>query len=226
MEEQKVTVISEVPIFPLPNLVFFPKTFLPLHIFEARYRKMVEDARSRENLIGMVLLKEGWESDYFGSPEVHEIACIGKIEQTEKLQDGKYNILLYGMSRIKILQFVQEEPYRIAQVRYLKDRQFEPDAFDEARQTQNFILLMRNYLQEIGADNISGLVELENHSLEAIVNQVAGMLDFSIREKQHLLEIESLTERFTETKKMLQEKLFAVRIARRVKFIPPDARWN
>jgi len=224
--QQEITVINEIPIFPLPNLVFFPKTFVPLHIFEARYRKMVEDASAGKNLIGMVLLKEGWESDYFGNPRVHEIACAGKIEQTEKLADGKYNVLLYGMTRIEILRFVQDEPYRIAQVRYLKDKQFDHDTLNEAEQTQVFIDMMKSYLLEIGVENVDELVKLKHHSLEAIVNQVASMLDFSIREKQHLLEVESLDVRLIETKKLLQEKHRAIRIARKVKFIPEDPSWN
>lgn len=226
MTQKEITVINEIPIFPLPNMVFFPKTFAPLHIFEARYRKMVEDASAGENIIGIVLLKEGWESDYFGNPKVHEIACAGKIEQTEKLANGKYNILLYGLTRIEILRFVQDEPYRIAQVRYLKDKQFDHDTLNEAEQTQTFIDMMKSYLLEIGVENVDELMKLRNHSLESIVNQVASMLDFSTQEKQLLLEIQSLDERLKETKKLLQEKHLAIRIARKVKFIPEDPSWN
>lgn len=226
MPEKKVTIINEVPIFPLPNLVFFPKTLLPLHIFENRYRKMVEDARSSENLIGMVLLKDGWEKDYFGNPEVYEIACVGKIQQTEKLNDGKYNIMLYGISRVKILKFVQEKPYRIAQVKYLKDSHFDYDRFDENYETKTFINLVRKYLEAMGVENLDELLKLHTHSLESIVNQVASILDFSIQEKQTLLEMGNLEMRYEQLKKLLQDKLFAIQIARNVKYVPQDPSWN
>ncbi|HZR47414.1 MAG TPA: LON peptidase substrate-binding domain-containing protein [Candidatus Manganitrophaceae bacterium] len=69
----KIQVPEWIPIFPLPNVVFFPKTYLPLHIFEPRYCQMVEEALAAERVIGMVLLKEGWEKDYDQNPPVYEI---------------------------------------------------------------------------------------------------------------------------------------------------------
>ncbi len=226
MSTKKIKTLREIPIFPLPNLVFFPKTFLPLHIFESRYLKMIEDARSADNLLGMVLLKKGWESNYFGNPDVYEIACVGKIEQIEKLQDGKYNILLYGLSRIKIMDFVQEEPYRTAQVKYLTDRKFDHKEFREEHETHLFVDLMKQYLQEIGIERSNDLVKMDSESLEAIMNQVASILDFTITEKQALLELESLENRYQKTKELLKQKVTALRIARRVKFVPEDPSLN
>ena len=226
MENKQVEVSNEIPIFPLPNVVFFPKTLLPLHIFEERYRKMVEDALSSSRRIGMALLKEGWDKDYFGNPEVHKIGCVGDIQHSEELDDGKYNIMLYGMSRVQIIKFVQETPYRIAQVKFLKDMKFDRDRFDEDHESSHFMRIVRKYLGEMGIKKIEEYLDFRSQSFESIVNQVATVVDLSIHEKQSLLEKNSLQERFDELKKLLRDKLLALRIARNVKFVPEDPSWN
>jgi Lon protease-like protein len=86
-----------IPIFPLPNAVLFPNVFMPLHVFEARYRAMVGDALQGDRIIGMVLLKPGYEADYEGRPEVYPIGCAGVITHSERLPDGRYNIVLRGI---------------------------------------------------------------------------------------------------------------------------------
>ena len=106
-----------VPLFPLPNIVLFPRAALPLHIFEPRYRRMTEDALRYDRLIAMALLKPGWEERYHGNPEVHPIACAGVIEDEATLPDGRFNIRLRGLARVEILGFVRETPYRMAAIR-------------------------------------------------------------------------------------------------------------
>src|SRR6185436_9780625 len=78
-----------VPLFPLPNLVFFPQTRMPLHIFEPRYRQMIADAVAGEMRFGIVLLRPGWEDDYFGAPAVHPWGTLTIIEQAMPLDDGR-----------------------------------------------------------------------------------------------------------------------------------------
>src|SRR5438552_18936945 len=97
------------PIFPLPNVVLFPNVFLPLRIFEPRYREMVGDALDSDRLIGMVLLKPGWEPDYQGRPDVYGVGCSGVITHDERLTDGRFNIVLRGLDRFRV---VAEEPGR------------------------------------------------------------------------------------------------------------------
>ncbi|HEX6178056.1 MAG TPA: LON peptidase substrate-binding domain-containing protein, partial [Thermoanaerobaculia bacterium] len=104
------------PLFPLPNLVFFPKTRLPLHIFEPRYRQMVSDALESHKRFGIVLLRPGWESDYFGTPAVHELGTVSSIEQALPLQDGRFNIIVHGDVRFRILDEVTTGLYRTARV--------------------------------------------------------------------------------------------------------------
>ena len=90
------------PIFPLPDLTFFPHTLLPLHIFEARYRAMVMDCLARDKRMIVVGLKPGYEAAYDGKPAVQEIAGMGRIVQCERLATGRFNILLKGESRVRI----------------------------------------------------------------------------------------------------------------------------
>ena len=90
------------PIFPLPDLTFFPHTVLPLHIFEARYRAMITDCLSRDRRLAVVGLKPGYEPLYDGKPAVKEIAGAGSIVQCERLATGRFNVLLRGECRIRI----------------------------------------------------------------------------------------------------------------------------
>jgi uncharacterized protein len=100
----------EIPLFPLPNCVVFPGVIQPLHIFEPRYRAMMQAALevARENgggtrpVLAMALLKPGWESAYYGNPDIHECVCAGRVIAHELLADGNYNLLLQGVSRARM----------------------------------------------------------------------------------------------------------------------------
>ncbi|HVC20940.1 MAG TPA: LON peptidase substrate-binding domain-containing protein [Vicinamibacterales bacterium] len=107
-----------IPLFPLPNVVLFPNVFLPLHIFEPRYRAMVADALEGDRMIGIVLLKPGWEEDYEGRPPVYPIGGNGLITHAERLPDGCYNIVLRGLEKFRIVHEAHEAdlPYRRAHV--------------------------------------------------------------------------------------------------------------
>lgn len=187
---------------------------------------MIEDAQKGENLIGVVLLKDGWEKDYFGCPEVYEIGSVGKLEYIEKLQDGKFNILLYGLHRVKILDFVQDEPYRIANVEYVKDINFDHDNFYEAYEAEKFLGLVKTYFAERGIDNLNDFLKLGTHSLESVINQVAGVVDFSSQAKQDLLEIAALEARYEKLSQLLRHELISLKIAKHVKYVPNDPSWN
>src|SRR5437762_2021486 len=104
------------PIFPLPNVVLFPSVFLPLHIFEPRYREMVADALATDRLIGMVLLRPGWERDYEGRPPIYPIGCTGLITHADRQPDGRYNIVLRGVERFRVVEDDAERSYRRAVV--------------------------------------------------------------------------------------------------------------
>ncbi|MFO0932884.1 MAG: LON peptidase substrate-binding domain-containing protein [Planctomycetota bacterium] len=118
---------GEVPVFPLPSLVLLPDGLAPLHIFEDRYRKMVADALEGERLIAMALLQPGWEPQYEGAPPIHERVCVGAIVNHERLADGRYKLLLYGLFRAKVVAEIASEPYRRVAV------EVPPETYDPTR---------------------------------------------------------------------------------------------
>ena len=110
------------PIFPLPDITFFPHTVLPLHIFEPRYRAMVSDCLARNRKLAVVGLKPGYEDNYEGKPAVHAVAGAGEIVRCERLATGRFNILLKGESRVRIDREVPSDTlYRLVEARVLAD---------------------------------------------------------------------------------------------------------
>ena len=110
-----------VPLFPLSTVVFFPNTLLPLHVFEPRYKQMVSDVIKSEKIIGMALLKPGWQSNYYGNPDIYDVAGMGRIVSCETCADGKINIVLYGLKRVRITEIIKDRPYRLARVNILEN---------------------------------------------------------------------------------------------------------
>lgn len=110
------------PIFPLPDVTFFPHTFLPLHVFEARYRAMVTDALARDRRLCVVKLQPGYEAGYDGKPAVASIAGAGEIVNWERQSNGRYNILLKGQWRIRIQRELPSDTlYRLVRAERLED---------------------------------------------------------------------------------------------------------
>lgn len=172
-----------VPLFPLPNVVHFPKTVLPLHVFEPRYRSMTKDALEGEKLIGMALLKPGWEKDYYGNPPVHEVVGVGKIIQETRLPDGRFNISLYGLSRARVLEVVGERPYRTARVELL--RESEPPAdLDEAKRKE-----LAEVVRKMGGRLLVGPGQFAaGLPLGCVLDNLASVLEVEPAFKQELLE--------------------------------------
>jgi len=110
------------PIFPLPDLTFFPHTVLPLHVFEPRYRAMISDCLGRSRRLAVVGLKPGFEDNYEGKPAVHTVAGAGEIVRCERLATGRFNILLKGETRVRIDREIPTDTlYRVAQATALAD---------------------------------------------------------------------------------------------------------
>ncbi len=110
-----------VPVFPLPDLVFFPDALLPLHVFEPRYRAMVEAALDGESLIAVATLLPGWEKDYEGAPPFHPLATVGRMIQVHPRDDGRFDILLLGLERTRLEEEFAAHPYRTARARTVPD---------------------------------------------------------------------------------------------------------
>src|SRR3972149_744854 len=110
------------PIFPLPELTFFPHTLLPLHIFETRYRQMVTDLLAGSKRLAVVGFKPEWETNYEGKPAIYSVAGVGVIFQWERLPAGRYNIVLQGTHRVQIVQELSTDTlYRLVNAEVLED---------------------------------------------------------------------------------------------------------
>ncbi len=109
-------------LFPLPNLVLFPQVVQGLHVFEPRYRQMTADALAGDHLIALALLKKGWEEDYDDRPEVESVACLGRVIHHELLPDGRYNLRLRGIGRVRLVEEVPTDKlYRTARAELIPD---------------------------------------------------------------------------------------------------------
>src|SRR5215470_8786785 len=105
-----------IPLFPLPNVVLFPRMPLPLHIFEPRYQAMVRDAARGAHLIGMILLRADWERSYHGKPPIFATGTVGEMVRLEELPDGRFNIVLRGLREFVIQREVAGRSYRLSVV--------------------------------------------------------------------------------------------------------------
>lgn len=110
---------AEIPLFPLPDVTLFPGVSEPYVIFEPRYREMVADALKGDRVIGMILLKPGFEADYEGRPPIYDIGCAGRIADSQLLPDGRYTIALRGFARFRVAAEQRQRPYRLARVEAL-----------------------------------------------------------------------------------------------------------
>jgi uncharacterized protein len=197
------------PVFPLPNVVLFPNVFLPLHIFEPRYREMVADALAGDRIIGMVLLRPGWESDYEGRPAVYSIGCAGLITFSEQHSDGRYNIVLRGLEKFRITGEDDSRSYRIAEV--------EPLAEEITPEDRDIVRSERRRLEALLVPQPEGRgVDSKvppSMSDEDLVNTLAQYLDLEPVEKQALLEREGLVARCRSLIDLLEMKVIVSRRA-------------
>ncbi len=182
-------------LFPLPNVVLFPGVLLPLHIFEPRYRALVADALDDDRLIGMVLLQPGWEGDYEGRPPIYAIGCSGVIIQHVRLDDGRYNILLRGLDRFRIVSEDHARSYRHAAVDLMHDPP--PDHADQHALSQ-----LRSTLEArlgLSTQGVDGVVDAAAHlaamSDADVIHTLAQYVDLDPLEKQMLLECETTRRR-------------------------------
>ena len=189
-----------IPVFPLSNFIIFPKTTVPLNIFEPRYIEMINDAMSGNRIIGMIQPK----SNTATKPSLYDIGCAGKITSFNETDDGRYIIILTGISRFKITEEIKTEKlYRECNVNF--------NVFSNDLVKKNIDIKFSD-LELIFKDLKNLFVkqgyeinwkELENQSLDQTINTLSMASPFSLEEKQILLETTNLNER----KKKLEEIL-------------------
>ena len=182
-------------MFPLPDVVFFPGTVLPLHVFESRYRTMVKDALSTDRTIAVALLQPGWEERYEGSPAYFPIATAGRMEEIGTTVDGRYYFMLAGLVRVRLGEVVRESPYRLVRAEEIPE-----PAVDETdpsvRRAKLQLLASRVCLaRELSGSDDPKLVLDERTTFAEAVNEACAGLPVEPAMRQALLELDDLEER-------------------------------
>jgi Lon protease-like protein len=201
--------LSSVPLFPLPGVVLFPRAVLPLHIFEDRYRAMTRDAVVGDRVIAMALLRPGWEKSYYGRPAIEPVVCAGRILSHERLPDGKYNFLLQGLARCRIVEeLTSDEPYRTARLEAIAEtpaleidldecRRQMTEVFDESplrrRGTgKQFRQMVRSVLPTADVADLAAFTFLEDVALK---QSLLGEADVRRRVRRTVEALQSLASR-------------------------------
>ena len=193
---------KEIPIFPLSNFIIFPETAVPLNIFEPRYVQMIDDSIKSNKLIGMVQPKK---TGKLNKPDLYDIGCIGEITSFNETNDGRYLILINGVSRFKIIEEVlTEKLYRICKINY---ENFADD-LTKKKEGINFSDLelifkdLKNLFEKKGF--VINWSELKNQDLNQTINTLSMASPFSLEEKQILLESFDIKARKSKLEEILK----------------------
>ncbi len=192
MNKSTINLPKEIPIFPLSNFIIFPKTSVPLNIFEPRYINMIDDAMKGNRMIGMIQPK-GFNQK---TPDLYKIGCVGKITSFNETEDGRYLIVLAGVSRFKITEELKTQKlYRLCKVDF-KDFSYDLEEKDEEIKFSDLELIFKNLKSLFNKQGyIIDWKELEKKSLNQTINALAMASPFSLEEKQILLETNDLSDR-------------------------------
>ena len=184
---------NKIPIFPISNFIIFPKTTVPLNIFEPRYIKMVDDSMKNSRMIGMIQPKKNSNNSI---PELYKIGCLGKITSFNESEDGRYLIIINGLSRFKIIDEIENNKlYRECNVSFNEFKNDINSNKEEIKFTDLELIFknLKNLFQKKGY--IINWKELEKQDLNQTINTLAMASPFTLEEKQVLLEAKNLSVR-------------------------------
>lgn len=176
-------------LFPLPNLVLFPHVMQPLHVFEPRYRTMLEESLTGDRLITMGVLAPGWEKDYEGRPPVFPVACLGRVVVSHRLAGGAYNVLLVALRRVRLVEELPPHKcFREARAEICEDCYPSQGAASTARLQRRlrdaFLAILPDLPQ--AHDQLDQLLS-SDVSLGTLTDIISYMLDIDLEAKETLL---------------------------------------
>ena len=189
-----------ISVFPLSNFVIFPNTSVPLNIFESRYIKMIDNSMKTDRIIGMIQPKK--QKD--GIPQLYNVGCAGKITNFNETEDGRYLIVINGISRFKILNEINNnKPYRECKISFDEYIEDTKENYNEIKFT-DLELIFKNLKTLFKKKGYSiNWKELEKQSLDQTLNALVMASPFSLEEKQALLETININKRKIELEKIL-----------------------
>jgi hypothetical protein len=189
-----------ISVFPLSNFIIFPNTSVPLNIFEPRYIEMIDNSMKADRIIGMIQPRK--QKD--GIPELYNVGCAGKITNFNETEDGRYLIVINGISRFKILKEINNnKPYRECEISFDEYSEDMKDNYNEIKFTDLELIFknLKNLFEKKGY--VINWNELEKKSLDQTLNALVMTSPFSLEEKQALLETISISKRKIELEKIL-----------------------
>jgi Lon protease-like protein len=196
-----------IPIFPLQDVVLLPHLSLPLHIFEPRYRKMVEDALSDRSLIGMVKLESPPAVGCVGDPPVRRTGCVGAMRDVVRLKNGRFNLRLEGRCRFEIVEETMRKPYRRARVRFLPDGD-DGDCGEAVDAGVSLLLnLLRTNTRARGRKSPAPPDFAGSQSFGAKIHLLAAASRLLADETQELLELPEVRFRARRLEQMLRDRI-------------------
>jgi Lon protease-like protein len=198
----KVKDVQELPLFPLP-IVLFPGVPLPLHIFEPRYRQMMADIRSRDNLFGLSYFDAGTSERDF--PATGHVGCVAELTETQALPDGRSNILTLGVVRYRVEEYVERDaPYLVARVSFFEDEVEPPKPLEKySHQVGDLFTRIARAVRTIN-DERASLPDISNTDPQRLSFLVAAAMEMEPDLKQELLELRSTSERLRRLRDMLR----------------------
>ena len=193
---------NEMPIFPLSNFIIFPGTTVPLNIFEPRYIQMIDDCMKTNRIIGMIQPKKTGD---LKKPDLYDIGCSGKITSFNETEDGRYIIVLNGITRFKITKEIKTKKlYRICEVNY-SNFQNDLDKEKESLKFSNLELIFKDFKSFFEKKGFAiNWSELKNQDLDYAINTLSMASPFSLEEKQTLLESSNINDRKSKLEKILK----------------------
>ncbi len=204
MSKNKNLLSNTIPVFPLSNFIIFPKTTVPLNIFEKRYLSMVDDAMKKDKLIGMI--QPSNKNDI--TPDVYKIGCVGKIVSYNETNDGRYLIVLNGISRFNVIKEIENRKlYREFDVSYeeFKNDQFKIDEKLNFETFDSIFMKLKSYFDKQGYS--LNWQELRKQNLELSLNTLSMAAPFTKEEKQALIETKDINTRKKVIEKILETYL-------------------
>jgi Lon protease-like protein len=197
---------KQIPVMPLPNAILFPRVLLPLYIFEPRYKQMLADCLNGERMFAVALLRRGWEKEG-GNPVPHPIAGVGVIRTCVARPDGSANVILEGMARVHVTEYVRLRPYRVAVVEPLKST--DDGEASHRKPLLKMVTQLARARARVGADLpksvLSALRSVK--SADYLSDLVSYTLLDDYYEKQSMLEILDTNERLEKLVALLQRKV-------------------
>lgn len=175
-------------LFPLPNLVMFPHVLQPLHVFEPRYRALLADALSGDQMIAMTLLSPGWESDYEGRPAIYPVGCLTRIASHQKQPDDRSNVLLLGLSRVRVVRELGPvRPFREAEVEVVPDDYPAGMAADRVLLQRSLVQAFQTAMPQLDVSEQLEQLLGSNLPLGVLTDIVSYSLDMETSQKEALL---------------------------------------